>query len=296
MLKTATNPAAQCAARPDHPCDLGVAEAHPDRSGLVGPVSVLRCLHCGMGLTDPPLSDVAFLYEGRESQDFQPLSTGLARLIKILAFTRDARRLLEQVGQAPKKALDFGCGSGLFTRCMGDLIPAGSVIGSDFDPTPPTDLADRPYLSNDELSRHSGAFDLILAMHVIEHDDDPIGLLRRLKELGSKDCIFVFEVPNIDCVWAPVFGRSWDAWYLPFHRVHFSRTALARVLDRAGFDILRAVDVCIPSMGRSLANRFGLRNTLGVLLVGAALHPLQWVVERFSGRPSALRVIARARG
>ena len=83
MTRTA---AASCSARPGQPCEFGPPESFPDRSGRVGDVSVVRCRHCGIGITNPPLSDVAFLYEGRESQDFQPLSTGVARTIKDIAF------------------------------------------------------------------------------------------------------------------------------------------------------------------------------------------------------------------
>jgi SAM-dependent methyltransferase len=291
---TPTAAASVCSVRSGEACEFETPEPHPDRSGLVGPTSIKRCLHCGMGVTDPPLSDVAFLYEGRESQDFQPLSTGLARRIKSLAFTREARRILRQIGRTPKRVLDFGCGSGLFTRCMGDLLPAQAVMGSDFHPEPPAELEGRPYLSNEQLSHDPGGFDLIMAMHVIEHDDDPVRVLRRLKSLGSNGSTFVFEVPNIDCVWAPVFGKAWDAWYVPFHRVHFSRASLRGTLNRAGFEVVQEIDVSIPSMGRSIANLFGLRNTLPLLLIGAALHPIQWSAEKISRRPSALRVIARA--
>jgi len=292
---TPTAPVASCPVKPGQPCELNPPESHPDRSNRVGPVSVARCRHCGLGVTNPPLHDVAFLYEGRESQDFQPLTSGLARSIKRMAFTRDARRLLGQIGREPKRVLDFGCGSGLFTRCLGDLLPERSVVGSDFHPDAPAELRDRPYLPIDRLSDDPGGFDLIMAMHVIEHDDDPAGLLGRLKSLGGADCMFVFEVPNVDCAWAPIFRQSWDAWYLPFHRLHFSRASLAGILDRAGFDVVREIDVSIPSIGRSIANVLGKRNTLPFLLAGAALHPLQWGLERITRRPSALRVIARAR-
>lgn len=295
MLKvTKSAPTASCSARTGIACDFGSPEPFPDRSGRVGSVTVVRCRHCGIGITNPPLEDVAFLYEGRESQDFQPLSTGLARTIKTIAFTREARRLLRQVGRRPKRVLDFGCGSGLFTRCLGDLLPEGAVVGSDFHSEPPGELEGRPYIPNDELSTDRGSFDLIMAMHVIEHDDDPIRVLRRLKSLGTDDCTFVFEVPNVDCVWAPVFGHSWDAWYTPFHRIHFSRRSLTGILDRAGFEVVREIDVSIPSMGRSIANVLGTRNTLALLLAGAVLHPVQWGVERACSSPSALRVIARA--
>ena len=46
-------------------------------------------------------------------------------------------------------------------------------------------------------------------------------------------------------------------------------------------------------MGRSVANLVGARNSLPFLLAGAALHPVQLAGEKLSGRPSALRVIAR---
>ena len=141
----------------------------------------------------------------------------------------------------------------------------------------------------------AGKFDLILAMHVLEHDDDPVAVLHKLKSLGNPGCTYVFEVPNVDCAWAKVFGQSWDAWYLPFHRTHFSRSSLRGLVKRSGFEVVRLADATIPSMGRSLANAAGKQNTLGFLLAGAALHPLQWIVERVSRRPSALRLIARAR-
>jgi len=295
---TSTAPAAVCAIRSGRPCEFGPPEVHPDRSARVGSVSIIRCLHCGIGISTPPLTDVAFLYDGRESQDFQPLSTGLARMVKTIAFTHEARRLLRQIDRIPIRVLDFGCGSGLFTRCLGDLLPEGIVTGSDFHTDPPAELKlkNRAYLSNETLLRDAGRFDLIIAMHVIEHDDDPMELLHKLRSLGSEDCTFVFEVPNVDCIWAHVFRKSWDAWYLPFHRIHFSRPSLRSILSRAGFEVIREVDVSIPSMGRSFANLLGKRNTLPFLLAGATLHPIQWGVECISRRPSALRVIARSQG
>lgn len=286
-------PAALCAARDNAPCELGAPQRFRDQSGRVGDVSVLRCHHCGIGITHPPLPDVAFLYDGRESQDFQPTSTGLARTIKTIAFRREARHLLKQVGKTPRRVLDFGCGSGLFTRCLGDILPNSKVVGSDFHEEPPVELADRLYLANAALNANGSRYDLIQAMHVIEHDDDPIGLLRRLRDLGASDCTYVFEVPNVDCIWARIFGNAWDAWYLPFHRLHFSRASFRSIIQRSGFVVEKEVDSTIPSMGRSLANVFGQRNTLPFLLLGAVLNPVQWLLERISGKPSGLRVIAR---
>jgi SAM-dependent methyltransferase len=272
---------------------MGAPEHFRDQSGRVGEVFVLRCRHCGMGITHPPLPDVAFLYEGRESQDFQPTTTGVARTIKTIAFKREARQLLKQVGRTPTRVLDFGCGSGLFTRCLGDVLPHSQVVGSDFHEDAPAELEDGSYLPNSRLDGDASRYDLIMAMHVLEHDDDPVSLLRRLRSLGTADCIFVFEVPNVDCIWAGIFGHAWDAWYLPFHRLHFSRASLKSIIERSGLVVEKERDATIPSMGRSIANVLGRRNTLPFLLLGAMLNPVQWLLERISGKPSALRIIAR---
>jgi hypothetical protein len=106
----------------------------------------------------------------------------------------------------------------------------------------------------------------------------------------------VIEVPNIDCVFAHWVGRKWDAWYLPFHRYHFSCNSLIHLIEAGGFEIEKIEGVCIPSMGRTLAKIAGCKNTLFFLLLGAALHPLQLLVEKLTRQHSALRVFARKRG
>lgn len=282
-----------CSAVPGSPCDFGPPRSFPDRSGRIGAVSVLRCRHCGIGITHPPVPDVAFLYEGRESQDFQPSTTGIARAIKRIAFRREARLLLRQIGAPPERLLDYGCGSGLFTRCLGDLLPKAAVVGSDFHADPPAELSDRAYVPGQVLARHASDFDCVIAMHVIEHDDDPVALVRRIASAARPGAMLIFEVPNVDCVWAAVFGRAWDPWYVPFHRIHFSRQSFRAVIERSGLIVQQELAACTPSFGRTLANLLRARNSLPLLLVGAALHPIQWVVERMTGRPSAIRIIAR---
>lgn len=246
-----------------------------------------------MGISLPALPDVAFLYENRTSQDFQQSDSRLTHAIKAVAFRRQARVLLRQVRCRPDRVVDFGCGSGQFTRQLAELLPGSTVIGTDFHPTPPAELGNdryRPLGSTDDLS---GRADLVLAMHVLEHDDDPLAMLARIARFAKPGARLVIEVPNVDCIWAGVFGRYWDAWYLPYHRVHFSRESLCRLLTHRGLTIEVETSACVPTMGRTFANILGGRNTVIFLLLGIALHPVQWLGERLSGRPSALRVIAR---
>ena len=284
-----------CAARPGELCDLVSIGDFPDISGIVGKVEIRRCNHCGHAITFPALPDVAFLYAGRESQDFQPSAKGLSAVIKHAAFGMQARKLLRQLPEIPKSVLDFGCGSGQFTRVLGEVLPRSTVFGSDFHELAPPILSNDSYRPLDQLRSEGRRYDLVIAMHVLEHDDDTRTLLSRIVATVKSGGLIVVEVPNVDCVWAPIFGRNWDAWYTPYHRVHFTRTSLLHQLEAGGLEILAVHDVTVPTLGRTLANCFGSKKNLFWLLAGIVVHPVQWALEKLTGRPSAIRAIARVK-
>lgn len=282
-----------CAARPGHPCDFSSIGRFRDGSGKVGEIEVLRCRLCGHGVTMPPLKHVAFLYAGRESQDYQPDARGLSGAIKDVAFRKQARSLLSDLPAIPSSVLDFGCGSGQFTRILSELLTGVPVMGTDFHDAPPAGLGAVPYKSMDELRGDQSTYDLVIAMHVLEHDDDPDGLLSRMMEFMRPGGTIVIEVPHVDCIWNRLLGKRWDAWYVPYHRTHFTRASLRHRLASKGLKILAMRNITVPTMGRTAANFFGRKNNLFWLLVGIALHPVQWLGEKLSGEPTAIRVIAR---
>jgi SAM-dependent methyltransferase len=293
MNRPSSTLANDCAAHPAQPCDLASIGQFADRSGKVGHIEVLRCRFCGHGVTMPPLADVAFLYEGRESQDYQPDAKGLSAAIKDLAFRLQANKLLRQLPKEPASVLDFGCGSGQFTRILSELLPRAAVVGADFHATAPAALGRIPYKPMQALSGDAARYDLVMAMHVLEHDDDPEALLSKIAALAKPGGTIVIEVPNVDCVWARIFGKHWDAWYVPYHRTHFTRASLRRRIEARHLTVLAVHDVTVPTMGRTLARLAGSRNNLAWLLFGIALYPLQWLGEKLSGRASAIRMVAR---
>jgi hypothetical protein len=67
---------------------------------------------------------------------------------------------------------------------------------------------------------------------------------------------------------------------------------LRALIQSAGLTILKEMDISMPMMGHTLANLARRRNTLPFLLAGASLYPIQWLFERLTRRPSALRVFA----
>lgn len=286
-------PRHDCAARPGYSCSFVSMGDFPDISGVLGKVEITRCTRCGHAITLPALPDVAFLYAGRESQDFQPSVKGLSAAIKNIAFGLQARKLLRQLPEIPGSVLDFGCGSGQFTRSLRSLLPSADIIGSDFHEAAPHSLGKDCYKPIEHLRSRGEQYDLVIAMHVLEHDDNTRGLLSRIAAMVRPGGFIVIEVPNVDCVWAPIFGRNWDAWYAPYHRAHFTRASLRHYIEACGLEILAVHDVTVPTLGRSLANCFRAKNNLFWLLIGILVHPVQWALEKLTGRPSAIRAIIR---
>ena len=257
-----------------------------------GGSSVVRCVKCGLGVTLPRIQDIASLYADRQSQDFQPKTAGLARAIKQIAFRRRARSFIRMVPDRPRTIVDYGCGSGLFTKCL-QGVSGATVHALDFHEAPPPDIGNVDYRPFSREAELLGRADLLIASHVIEHEDDAVGLIVRMAGLVKRGGHLVIEVPNIDCWGARLFGSHWDGWYLPYHRLHFSSRSLRAAVERAGLAVVAERGATVPTMGRTLANLAGRPHDLFFLLAGAALHPIERGLEFASRRPSALRVVAR---
>ncbi|MBE5073424.1 class I SAM-dependent methyltransferase [Erythrobacteraceae bacterium E2-1 Yellow Sea] len=284
----------ECPAAPGRSCHSKTRGGYIDRSGMVGAIEIKRCETCGHGVSFPAIPDVAFLYEGRQSQDFQPDARNwLSKWIKDIAFRFQAKRLLKDIGSFEGRLLDFGCGSGQFTRVLDETADNLDVTGCDFFAEPPAELRYQSYIGHDELALAKDLYDGALAMHVLEHDDDTRALLDRITSPVKPGGLVVVEVPNVDCVWGDIFGRYWDAWYVPYHRHHFSQISLRAVLKAQGLKVEAIRGVTAPTMGRTLANLFGCKNSVFWIMVGITLHPLQLAGEVLTRRRTALRAVCR---
>lgn len=71
------------------------------------------------------------------------------------------------------KALDFGCGSGVWTRALKEALPLWDIYGTDISATAlqkaEEKTPDCKFLSIEELHRFKNQFNLIFTHHVLEH-------------------------------------------------------------------------------------------------------------------------------
>ena len=138
-----------------------------------------------------------------------------------------------------RRVLEIGSGTGNLTR---RLIPRDQYVASDINPLYLSTLrsltADRPYLDvtltdvtrGDSFPRAAGGFDTVVCLNVVEHVDDDVGALRNIRAVlapGGRAVVLVPQDPGLFGTLDEVLG----------HRRRYTRAALERLADDAGFEV-----------------------------------------------------------
>jgi ADP-heptose:LPS heptosyltransferase/glycosyltransferase involved in cell wall biosynthesis len=83
------------------------------------------------------------------------------------------------------------------------------------------------------------SFDLIFLGQTMEHLDDPLAAINRLKPLLAPGGAFVISVPNLNSKQVELFGPTWAHWHMPYHRTLLTPRALRRLAKLAGLRVER---------------------------------------------------------
>ena len=221
-----------------------------------------RCESCGVGRTWPVADDTAGYYPdsyglhrdaGRRSDlrwqaRFTAFAAGrdlsLVPLVGPLAsaalrhYGGETWHELSRYAPGRRFALlDVGSGSGSFPRNLRRLgIDAVGIEPSEAAAAAARRLGIPCYTGTIETAPYPAAqFDVVRFCHVLEHTGDPMADLATARRLLRPGGIVVVRVPAWDSLQAELFGRSWRPLDIPRHLWHFTRPALARLLERAGF-------------------------------------------------------------
>ena len=127
------------------------------------------------------------------------------------------------------EALDFGCGPGFF---MDALAKCGWHCAG-------IDPATAPFLTRHRMLDtipETRQFSLISALHVLEHVDGQVDLLRKFRGCLHEDGILLIAVPSFHEL--PKHTRKHYCINYPNHIVALTDRAIETILAMAGFDLL----------------------------------------------------------
>ncbi|RMH20106.1 MAG: class I SAM-dependent methyltransferase [Acidobacteria bacterium] len=207
---------------------------------------IVACRRCGLIYANPrpPAALLAERYAAVEDPLYVAERRG-----RELTFRRHLRALERVVGPAAgRRLLDVGAHVGVFVEqasaagwraeglepsawCVAEARRRGLRL------TPGT---------LEQASLPPRSFDALTLWDVIEHLDDPLGALRRCRELLVPGGWIAVHTMDAGSLFARLMGRRWP-WLMDMHLYYFTRRTLRAMLERAGFG-----DVRILTQGRYL--------------------------------------------
>jgi 2-polyprenyl-3-methyl-5-hydroxy-6-metoxy-1,4-benzoquinol methylase len=241
---------------------------------------VVACERCGMLRLSPPPRELSRYYP--EDYWFAPSESVASRMEEYYrrVVLRDHVHFVAQAVQGMLGPLiDVGCGGGL----LGNLLLSKGLqyIGFDFSKR----AAAVAWKSNGvpavcgmlpQAPFRPASCGAITMFHVLEHLAEPEVYLEAARELLAPGGNLVVQVPNAASWQFRLFGRRWNGLDVPRHLHDFRASDLERLLERAGFEMVRAKHFSLRD------NPAGLATT-----IAPSLDPMARRVRGSAESPSA---------
>lgn len=204
----------------------------------------VRCGQCGaLSIADVPSGRLGEIYPDTY-YSFSEGKMSLAERVKQALDRRMFRKLFARLPGKTLSALDVGGGTGwLLTqaRAVEPRLTHTAVV--DIDPqarAPAEALGHAFHLSRVEAFESERKFDLILLLNLIEHVEDPVAVLARMKQLLAPGGKILAKTPNHDSLDARLFrNHSWGGYHCPRHWVIFTPESFAGAVRQAGLSLDR---------------------------------------------------------
>lgn len=200
-----------------------------------------KCLSCGLVqvMPMPSVKEIASLYH-EDLEHFDPYVEQLS--VHHAYFKKKVSEILNFV--IPAKAgihgrlLDIGCAMGVLLEEARDVGYRSVGIDLSADAV--------KYCRSHRLTAYTGtvytvknlkelSFDVITAFQIIEHERDPLKMMRRVYKLLKKGGMVVLATPNQGGFWQKIMGKRWFGYRHPEHVVLLDFITMRKLLEKAGF-------------------------------------------------------------
>jgi SAM-dependent methyltransferase len=202
-----------------------------------------RCELVSTGQVTPRVADGAFYADRYYAQASDYADAQKSAVTTDLAENQERLRTARRyAGIERGRVLDVGCGGGalLATFQRAGWECAGIEPSRDLAASASAVLGGGVHQGMlEEAPFESATFDVITAIHSLEHSLDPIRFLECCHRLLKPRGALLIEVPDFGSRAARRGGAAWAPLYPDVHHYHFTIRSLTRLVTRTGFRVAR---------------------------------------------------------
>ena len=199
---------------------------------------LVACARCGLQYVSPRLRAEAVLegYSGGSDEQFVSQAKG-----REITFAKSLDAIERVWDQPPGRLLDIGTGGGSFPHiaaergwkaegCEPNRWLCEWALEHYGLPIRPGTVFDQRYAPK--------SYDVITLWDVLEHTPDPKAEVLETHRLLKDEGLLVINYPDIGSWVARLMGQSW-VFLLDVHLYYFTRATIRKLLEDAGFEIIR---------------------------------------------------------
>ena len=257
-------------------------------------LNIVKCPKCSLVYVNPRLSG-SQLKELYNTNKISPMQYYLQNELEDAI---NFEKRLKVIGQYAKKGslLDIGCNIGTFMQVAESQ--GWKTIGIDINRSAVI------YAKKKGLNVFSSAiehaklkksyFDVIMMNDVVEHLENPVEVLEKIKAWLKKDGILFIATPNIGSMIAKISGKNWLHVKPDEHIYYFSKKTISMLLGKAGFSTakimplgrIRTADVILEkaktytSLPYSTIKQLGLMPLMRKVKLNINLHDEMGIIAK----------------
>lgn len=194
-----------------------------------GEHAIYKCINCGFGYTDK-------LY--KQSGDYHRDET---YIIEEKLFKNIFSRRINQITRFIKtgKVLEIGCSTGLMLSLF--KIKGFDAKGVELSRKAAEKAIEKGIdvkIAFFEKINFSEKFDLVVLNHTLEHMENPVGVLKKVKSILNPKGYVMIDLPNFDSPAAKILKSRWPHLLPDEHLWHFTPKAFNVLFKKMDFKIV----------------------------------------------------------